>query len=216
MPRPPPAPVQSRPIHNDTWEKAAAGIDYSRDVPKKIEPRPASDAYDTPDWMRGDGWIKTLQILAVIVAIGLIAYLIFKLLELPSNKKLASDGTVITLDNVEQYLEESDLDAFLKTALAQQNYTLAIRLYYLQLIKDLHTKKQISWSREKTNRDYLREMARHPSIAHFRYLTGVYERVWYGNQRIEVVEFRQMEAEFQKMLASPMAFPASQPPVQAA
>ena len=65
------------------------------------------------------------------------------------------------MDNLDQYIHETDLERFLREALAQGNYTLAIRLYYLQVIKDLSAKSAIRWSREKTNRDYQRELRSH-------------------------------------------------------
>ena len=46
-------------------------------------------------------------------------------------------------------------------ALAAGNFSLAVRLYYLQVIKTLSEQNAIAWSREKTNRDYLHETREH-------------------------------------------------------
>jgi hypothetical protein len=115
------------------------------------------------------------------------------MLEAPRNKQIARDGVEITLDNLDDYLHETDLDRFLREALTQGNYPLAVRLYYLQIIKNLAEKNAIRWSREKTNRDYLREMRGHPAAEPFREATRIYERVWYGNQPLSAEEFAALE-----------------------
>lgn len=215
---PPPPPVQERAIGEEQWRKAAAGLDYSGDIPReKSPPRQNKHPFSGLSWMNGEWLVKALQILAVIAAIGLIAYGIFKWFDLPSNKTIVHEGHVITLENVEQYLDESDIDSFLKNALSKEEYGLSVRLYYLKLIKELNIRKNIVWAREKTNRDYLREMAGHVQAEHFKYLTRLYERIWYGNQPVRTkAEFDEIERAFHKMLLSPIALPANQPPVQAA
>ncbi len=122
------------------------------------------------------------------------------MMQSPRNRKLARDGTEITLANLDEYIHETDLDKFLSEAIAASNWSLAVRLYFLQTIKLLSEKEAISWSREKTNRDYLREMRNHRLGMHFRDVTRQYERIWYGNQSISSEEFARLEPEFKGIL----------------
>jgi len=64
----------------------------------------------------------------------------------------------------------------------------------------LSEKEAIVWSKEKTNRDYLREMRGHRLGTQFRDVTRQYERVWYGNQPLTVEEFARLEPEFKAIL----------------
>jgi len=201
---PPIKPLALREIRADQWNKASDGMDYSKDVPKPPRPpitetpnRPES-GYDWTGATKGLGAI--LQLLAVLFALSMIAYGIYWMLQTPRNRVLSSDGTEITLANLDEYIHETDLERFLREALAASNWPLAVRLYFLQTIKQLSEKGAIVWSKEKTNRDYLREMRSHRLSTQFRDATRQYERVWYGNQEISAADFARLEPEFKALL----------------
>lgn len=202
---PPPAkPVALREVENRQWAEASSGLDYSKDVPKppKEEKPPVYRPDSSLNWGGIFSWLgQLLQVLAVIAAIAGIAYGIYRTLNAPRNRQIARDGVEITIDNVEQYLHESDLERFLREALEAGNFPLAIRLYYLQVIKRLSETGAIRWSREKTNRDYLRETRNHRSAEAFRATTRIYERVWYGNQSLDAPAYQQLEPSFKTLLA---------------
>ena len=203
---PPLEPVSTRRIGQDQWDDASGGLDYSKDVPKP--PKEKKPRKNYPDFNPSFDWTSAtqglgdfLQILAIFIAATAIAYGIWRMLQAPRNRLIARDGVEITLDNLDEYLHETDLDRFLREALAQDNFPLAVRLYYLQIIKNLSEKNAIHWSREKTNRDYLREMRGHSSAENFREATQIYERVWYGNQRLTAEEYAALESKLKGVLA---------------
>jgi hypothetical protein len=206
-PPPPVLPVATRPVAAERWADAAAGLDYSKDRPKPPKPE-RQPRTPTPSNVNWDGMGQflgnLLQTLLVIIAIVGIAIGIYRMLQEPRNRRIlrAQDGVEITEANLDQYLHETDLDRFLRAALANGNYALAIRLYYLQAIKDLSGHGNIKWAKEKTNRDYLREMRNHPQHDHFRSATHTFERVWYGNEGLSADEFARLEPQFKSLLAS--------------
>lgn len=201
---PPLVPVPLREVRPNQWDKAAEGLDYSSDNPKppkerrKREPNAPSPSFDWTGLTQGLG--SLLQVLAVMFALAVIAYGIYWMMQAPRNRTLARDGTEITLANLDEYIHETDLERFLREALAAANWPLAVRLYFLQAIKQLSEKEAIAWSKEKTNRDYLREMSGHLLGAQFRNATRQYERVWYGNQPLSAEEFARLEPEFKALL----------------
>ncbi len=202
---PPPAqPVAMRKVEEGQWAKASTGLDYSKDRPKprkEEKPFKVNDPAEPFNWGAMASWIgQILQVLAIIAAIFGIAYGIYRTMNAPRNRQIARDGVEITVDNVEQYIHESDIDRFLREAIAAGNFPLAIRLYYLQVIKKLSETGAIRWSREKTNRDYLRETRAHRAAAEFRATTRIYERVWYGNQQIDESAYQKLEPEFKNLL----------------
>ncbi|MGI9158456.1 MAG: hypothetical protein ACR2K1_01755, partial [Saprospiraceae bacterium] len=145
-----------RRIEPADWERASKGLDYSKDIPKKSPPPTESTEPSGADWTQQTEMLGTLlQILAIAAAVALLGYGIFRMLNAPQNKQITRTGEVITLENLEQHLDETDIDPFLQAALKAQNYALAVRLYYLQIIKNLAAGRLLRWSKEKTNRDYL-------------------------------------------------------------
>jgi len=162
---PPLAPIALREVPADEWNKAAEGMDYSKDLPKppkerkKRAPSEPEPSFDWTGLTQGLG--SFLQLLAVVFALGFIAYGIYWMIQTPRNRSISRDGTEITLANLDEYIHETDLDRFLREALAASNWPLAVRLYFLQTIKQLSEREAIVWSKEKTNRDYLREMRGH-------------------------------------------------------
>jgi hypothetical protein len=202
-----PKPVPSVPLHqveDQQWIDAVNGLDYSKDqpeAPKEVKPQ---KSMSMPDWNFSTAFIgQIVQFLAIFLAIAGIGYALYRTLHAPRNKRLqqAEDGTLITIDNVDAYIHETDLERFLREALAAGNYPLGIRLYYLQIIKVLSEKNAIQWSREKTNRDYLREMRQHRQGEPFREVTRTFERVWYGNEPLDAAGFERTEPVFKQLLA---------------
>lgn len=204
------AAVERRAVPDQEWRKASGGLDYSRDLPAKPREKKKKSPPDSPtgsrsapaDWTSiSQFWGNFFQVLAILIACTLIGYGIYRMIKQPRNRKLATDGTEITLDNLDAYIHETDLQRFLREALAQQNYPLAIRLYFLQIIKDLSQNGAIHWSKEKTNRDYLREMRDHRLAQPFREVTRTYEYIWYGNAPLTKVDFDRLEPEFKAVLS---------------
>lgn len=198
-----------REVPEQQWKKAMGGLDYSRDLPEEEKKKPPTanpgDGMNVsePQW-QGIGKLGGMlaQGLAILIAVGAIGYGIYRMLQEPRNRRIARDGAEITLDNLEAYLHETDLDRFLREALDGQHYALAIRLYYLQTIKALSQVGAIQWSMEKTNRDYLREMRAHRLLQPFQAVTGAYERVWYGNAPLDQSGFARLQPEFTSLLKS--------------
>jgi Domain of unknown function (DUF4129) len=194
----PAAPVARREVPESKWEKAAGDLDFSKDQPdepKQTQPSPNIPTLNA-DWAF---WGKLLQILAISIVVLGLGYVIYRMLQEPPNRQIARDGATITFDNVEDYLHESDLDRFLREALAAGNFSLALRFRFLQILKALSEKQLIHWSREKTNRDYLREMRPHRLYSDFKETTRIYERIWYGNTVIDATEFARIEIPFNNL-----------------
>jgi hypothetical protein len=209
--RPPyhPPPLESvtiREVDQERWKEASAGLDYSKDVPKPPKEQKKSEE-KTPEHQPALDWTGMfkglgafVQLFAVLLALGIITYGVYRMLKAPRNRVIARDGTEITAANLEEYLHETDLEGFLRDARANANWPMAVRIYFLQIIKQLSTQGAIQWSKEKTNRDYIREMRNHRQSVAFREVVRHYERVWYGSQLISKAAFEQMEPEFKKLL----------------
>lgn len=201
------SPVNQRSISGESWKKAAGDMDYSRDRPEERNEKSESDTFaDEPPSLQPPGlpdfsWLSTLvQVITVLTVIAGIGWWVYKMMSMPSDKRIAKDELHITPDNLESYIHETDLEKHLRDALARGEYNLAIRVHYLQIIRALSEKKYILWSKEKTNREYLRELRSTRMEEPVRNITGVYERIWYGNRRTEQEDYLLLAPDFVHVL----------------
>ncbi len=145
-----------------------------------------------------------LKVLPYVIA-GLVLYFIIKFF-LKVNARNIIDGKkvkpIVRLSEEEELIKDKDLPSLIEKAIAQENYSLAVRYYYLLLLKKLSDKELISWQQEKTNEDYIQELAVKQQLhSEFKKLTYLYDYVWYGEFLIDKEKFLQAENSFKNTLA---------------
>lgn len=194
--------VSMREVPADVWKKSEGDLNYSDDIPEAVKERPQREPMNSPNFNWNPAfWSGFAKVFSIIVLMVLVGIVIYQMVQSPTNAAVrATDGTPITFENLDAYIQETDLERFLREALALGNYNQAVRIYYLQVIKDLSQKDAIVWSREKTNRDYLREMRSHPLSADFRSATLTYEEVWYGNLALDKSIYESIEGRMKYLL----------------
>ncbi len=197
--------VQQRDFEKAAWQRATQGIDYSEDVVKERQPKQQKqgnrNGRQRPLNFGGNA-APVLKLFIILFLVIVLFFLIRSLLGLnqPKNKAIKPILSIEELAQLEENLHQADLDDFIKRALAQENYALAIRLYYLAILKELSLKNIISWKKDKTNRDYLREMNRTPLAVGFTDLTLIFERIWYGNIILQSQDFIQIAPKFKNFM----------------
>jgi len=97
-------------------------------------------------------------------------------------------------------LHELHLEALLESALQQKNFRLAIRYYYLMVLKGLSSKKIIVYHKDKTNSEYLFEIENTVVKNQFSYLSYVYSYVWYGEFPVDEKSFKRAQDKYQSFL----------------
>jgi hypothetical protein len=84
----------------------------------------------------------------------------------------------------------------IQKSIEQRNFRMAIRLYFLQSLRQLADKEMIHWRQNKTNEVYLRELEGSPYYSEFVLLTRTYEFAWYGEMPLEEGQFRNAQNHF--------------------
>ena len=89
----------------------------------------------------------------------------------------------------------SEYDALVLESEGQNNFNLSIRYLYLQTLKSLSEKGFIHFLPDKTNNEYINEIAsdQQQQLAS---LTRNYEFVWYGEFLIDKAKYQQLKSEF--------------------
>ena len=83
-------------------------------------------------------------------------------------------------------------------AAAAGNYRLAIRLYFLRLLKDMSEKNIISYKQDRTNFDYVLQLYKTSYYDGFFRLTRNYEYSWYGQFDISPETYGIIKNDFEQ------------------
>lgn len=94
--------------------------------------------------------------------------------------KTADVKPSIQFTAIEEDIHEIDFGKDIEQAIANKNYRYAIRLYYLKTLKLLSDKKLINWQKDKTNSDYVFEVAKTNFSDDFKDITKLFNYSWYG------------------------------------
>ncbi|MGQ2982689.1 DUF4129 domain-containing protein [Flavobacterium sp.] len=97
-------------------------------------------------------------------------------------------------------LNEMDFASLISETRQSGNYRLAVRYYYLWLLKKLSAREVIQLHRDKTNSDYLYEIRDKGLKDEFRYLSYVYDHSWYGEFSLDEAAFEKAERAFRKTI----------------
>ena len=114
----------------------------------------------------------------------------------------APRGLPLGYEEGQENIHELNFEENIAQAEATGNRRLALRLGYLQLLKQLTDRDFIAWQPDKTNHDYLAELAaRYPAARPaFAELTRQFEYVWYGELPLTAAAYRTAR-EAQQLLA---------------
>ncbi|HEY4060932.1 MAG TPA: DUF4129 domain-containing protein [Puia sp.] len=91
---------------------------------------------------------------------------------------------------------EEDLDRELHEALRAKDNRLAVRWLYLKALRLLKDRSLIRYHVDATNREYVRQLGGSAYDQPFRFLTGAYERVWYGQFSLGEDPFQRLHQYF--------------------
>ena len=188
--------IEQRAFDDSAYAKATDGIEYPGETEKKKKKKEKKTSSSFSfDW-NNVGPVAKFALYAIVIA-GLIFILVrvFYSSLFISNTKI-ENKPAYAAKNLEEKVMETDLEKLLKAALAEKAYRMAVRIYYLMVIKELAHKKMIKWKKDKTNHDYLSEMKNQNKYMRFRQLTRVFDYVWYGEIELTEDEFGEIKPEF--------------------
>ena len=159
-------------------------------------------------WLYGPENQTTRNWLTGVFVVVVLAFAAYKIRQMDKRGLFASRGTGldvpydVTSENIHTIQFEEEIAA----AVQKQNYRLAVRLYYLKVLKELSDRNLIRWQLDKTNRTYVHELEKTEMEADFEQITSKFEYVWYGHFSLNEPQFATLRAEFD---AFRRALPAS-------
>lgn len=138
-------------------------------------------------------------ILWIVIITGFVVFLFMYLAN--SNISLFRRSSVVASN--EEEVEDTDIFSIdfqkeIETAINSADYRLAVRLLFLQLLRNLSDRNIIEYKPDSTNMDYLRQLRSTNLYEGFAWLARNYEYSWYGHFDIGKEKFDLVKKEFEK------------------
>lgn len=166
-----------------------------KEEPERIRRRPLK----APTGPRGDFSGAAKAFFWVLIA-GVVIFILYQLYKVNWKDvwKKKADQAVVEIDREEEVADIRDLefDRLLQEAINEKRYRHAVRLLYLNSLKQLQEKALIQYKKDKTNYDYLRELKDQALKPHFSNVTFLFEYIWYGEFPVDLNHFNLARAGF--------------------
>ncbi len=143
-------------------------------------------------------WIFYIFIAGLIIFVLYRIVIVNDLFVIYSSKKNKRNAEDAGLTETYTFL----IDQKIHDAIDQKKFNAAVRYLYIKTLYALNDKKWIQFHAEATNSEYVKQMSQHKNIDDFRFLTRVYEYVWYGRFEITEQQFSIVHHNFQKFHAT--------------
>ena len=180
--------VDSLKAEDDYW--------YANAVPERKLP-PAAKKETSSHSLFQQQWFRDLLWLIVLCSfIGVVLWYLAAsniLLFRRSAKKIIGDESEELATDDIFVLDYNKEIAKAETA---KNYRLAVRLWYLQTLRDLAEKGLIEYRHGRTNSDYVLQLQENASYRDFFRLTRNFEYTWYGQFDLSAEAYGMMQADF--------------------
>lgn len=145
-----------------------------------------------------------IKIAGVIIFL-LVVYFIFKAVMNDEGSWVfgkSSDKNIIPVTYVENNIRTSNFKSLIAVAEKQKDFRLAVRYYYLWLLKSLTESEIIEYDVEKTNSDYHSEITSESIKNEFAYTSYLYNYIWYGEFNVNEAQFSRAKQAFINFLNS--------------
>lgn len=143
-----------------------------------------------------------LKVLAVLIVV-IVIYLIVKALINKEGQWIFgknSNKKTIHYSDIEKNIHLLDFDKLIKESILSGEKRIAVRYYYLWLLKVMAQNHYIKWDIEKTNSDYLYELQSRVHKEEFTYLSYLYNYIWYGEFEIDDHTFAKTQNRFKNSI----------------
>jgi len=148
--------------------------------------------YDHPNM------VAFIRIMFYVFMVLVLAIAVIKLLGINPMKVFSRQQkhNKLNFEAGDENIHDLNLDQLINDAAESGNFRLAVRYFYMKVLKTLNNNHLINWKSGKTNADYLSEMERHPLHEQFRKLTFMYEYIWYGDFKISKPVYQEAKPDF--------------------
>lgn len=175
---------------------------------KEEEPEKEKTASDWSDW-EWENWELDLSSgttwIIFAVPLAILGFIIYRILgDINLRKRTKGDEEEQDMISVEDIEEERMVADGVSLSLLERaeragQFDVAVRLLYIQLLKELQDAGLIKYRKDFSNRDYQNQLRGGEVLADFREVTYEYERYWFGKYPIDRLSYRNTYQHFQAL-----------------
>lgn len=162
-----------------------------------------NDPLDSSFFQFLGGIFQILFYIVIAAAIGAILFFLYKNADF-FNKAISSEKEVISLEvESEEELQSLPYPSLIEKAKSEGDFRLAVRWYYLYVLKELSLKDRISFSKFRTNNEYKQQITdligpEHALTLQFKEIVKAYEYTWFGAFDISEAQFTGIENRYKE------------------
>ncbi|MBZ9778768.1 hypothetical protein LB452_07515 [Psychroflexus sp. CAK8W] len=161
------------------------------------------------DWIfsgisEGNFWNYLALVLKILLILGLLVLIVwlFNKYYSQNRKNAPEDKSEINLSEDERLIQKKDLSTLIKEAESDDDFRLASRYLFLNILKRLKENNIIEYQFQKTNADYKSEISDEDIKSDFTYASRFYEFVWYGDFELNSTEYNKAKDRFEDLITT--------------
>lgn len=154
-------------------------------------------------WLVGDfeagGFISflvhVLPYIILFLILGFVIWLFYKLNPGATFFK-SKEKPGVFFSEEEEIIKSKNIKKLIEKALEAKDYRLAVRYYYLFILKKLTDAELINYEFDKTNSEYFAEITSEKINSGFKKVTTLYDYIWYGSFAVTEEDFLKAQKTF--------------------
>ncbi len=190
---------QQRKAYDSSRYKNDEAYWYMNDVPeKKKEIKEEVQNHSSgPSFLDSKGFSIFLWVIVIGAFLGILVWFLLtnNLIQPRQNRKVNQQPSAEE-EEMSDNIFEMKFPTMIEKAKQSGNYSLAIRLYYLQTLRSMNDKGLIQYKLDKTNMDYIFSLYNTPNYNSFFDITRIYEFAWYGEYPVDIHQYEKIETKF--------------------
>ena len=151
-----------------------------------------------PTWFQSPIFKYAILIIITLILLFVLYKLFGKGLFIRDIDDERAAAHLLTENDLDDRFYEMDLELLLDKAVSEQNWTMAIRIRFLMVLKKLIDQDQIHWHKDLTNRQIAWQIRPLKSRNDFFDLVGDFEKVWYGDIQVTSDYYQKISPRFEK------------------
>ncbi len=157
-------------------------------------------------WLVGDfeagGFISFLvHMLPYLILFSILAFVVWLFYKLNPGATFfkSKEKPGVFFSEEEEIIKSKNIKKMIQKALANKDYRLAVRYYYLFILKKLTEAELINYEFDKTNSEYFAEITSEKINSGFRKVTTLYDYIWYGSFAMTEEDFLKAQKTFNSL-----------------